>query len=76
MITTGAAMTLDVLVNRFFGEPPRVDFRVCTLARLPAVLEQLAPTTDLTLAAYHGRSLDGSGLAICASLPWSVPGCH
>ena len=51
MITTGAAMTLDVLVNRFFCEPPRVEFlEPVPLARLPAVLEQLAPTTDLMLA--------------------------
>lgn len=51
VITTGAAMTLDVLVNRFFCEPPQVDsLGPVSLARLPAVLEQLAPTADLMLA--------------------------
>ena len=51
VITTGSAMTLDALVNRFFCEPPRVEsLPSVSLARLPAALEQLAPTADLMLA--------------------------
>ena len=83
LITTGAAMTLDYLVERFFCEPPRSEpLGKVSLARLPGVLERLAPSADLLLACvprafagYFGRrylrvpALVGARLPLCESIP-------
>ncbi|WP_027132889.1 GNAT family N-acetyltransferase [Geminicoccus roseus] len=51
LITTGEAMTLDVLAGAFFAEPPRCeDLGRVSLLRLPAVLDELSPDADLVLA--------------------------
>jgi len=51
LVTTGSAMTLDLLVRRFFDGRPKVEpIGAVSLARLLGVLERLAPTADLILA--------------------------
>jgi Acetyltransferase (GNAT) domain len=51
LVTTGSAMTLDLLVRRFFDGRPEVEpLGAVSLPRLPGVLERLAPTADLILA--------------------------
>jgi hypothetical protein len=51
LVTTGSAMTLDILVGRFFAGQPEVEtLGAVSLLRLPALLDRLAPRADLVLA--------------------------
>ncbi|MFZ1428493.1 MAG: GNAT family N-acetyltransferase [Geminicoccaceae bacterium] len=51
VITAGAAMTLDFLVERIFTTRPRAQhLGMVSLARLPGTLERIGADADLTLA--------------------------
>jgi hypothetical protein len=51
VVTAGAAMTLDFLVQRIYPDRPRVEhLGMVSLARLPRALDRLGSTADLCLA--------------------------
>ena len=51
VLTTGGAMTLDFLVEKFFRSPPQCEpLGKTSLLRMPKLLETLAPSADLVLA--------------------------
>ncbi len=70
VVTAGAAMTLDFLVERIFASRPRArHLGMVSLARLPGTLERIGADADLTLACVPRAAARWLGGDRCLKVP-------